>query len=236
MTRRKPVVSGDTIEVIYTDERWKLLRGLRDKAVKIMVCLKDNGFDSIVHGSVARGDVNKDSDIDIFIPVVVPSYKVELVLSSAEYPIYSREIVQATPWHSIKAHIYIDEKTSVTFPLTELRENEWEFYKFSGCLNVEELLAGKRVPGVDKRLMLIIPTEYGHIEMPVVGRESEVADILGVDVKVVEERVKILLRRDAIGRTGVYLKREVPKDETFESYLKKLADRDPIIRRRIFEK
>ena len=41
----------------------------------------------------------------------------------------------------------------------------------------------------------------------------------------------MLVRRDAIGRTGVYLKEELPPDESFEHALKRIADRDPAIRR-----
>ncbi|MHA1628204.1 MAG: nucleotidyltransferase domain-containing protein, partial [Candidatus Baldrarchaeia archaeon] len=91
------------------------------------------------------------------------------------------------------------------------------------------------VPGVDKRLILIEPTVKGHIESSIIGRESEVAKILGVSVDIIKERINVLLRRDKIGRTGVYLKRELSPHETFGEVLKKIADRDPIVRRRILK-
>jgi hypothetical protein len=108
-----------------------------------------------------------------------------------------------------------------------------DFYRFGGSLGRKELQEGSRVPGVDKRLMLIEPTKRGHISTPVVGNEELVAKKVGVNLKIVEERVKILMRRDTVGRTGVYLKRSLGPDDTFESVLKYEADRDPVVRRRV---
>ena len=56
---------------------------------------------------------------------------------------------------------------------------------------------------------------------------------VGVSLKIVEERVKILMRRDEVGRTGVYLKRQLAPDENFEAVLKHISDRDPVVRRRV---
>ncbi len=232
---KKPIKVRDKIEVIYTKERWELLKKFRDKALRIMELLERHGIRAITHGSVARGDVTLQSDIDIVILQTVSPFQVESVLHSAGFSFYSRQIIQATPWHSLKAHIYLDEKTVVTFPLVKLREREWEFYKFGGLVTISELKKNIRVPGVDKRLILIEPTSRGHLESSIIGREHEVAKILGVSIDVVEERVSILLRRDRIGRTGIYLKRELLSHETFGEVLKKIADRDPIVRRRILE-
>ncbi len=232
---KKPIRVRDKIEVIYTEERWKLLKELREKALRIMELLARYNIQTIAHGSIARGDVTPQSDIDIVIPQTVSPFQVESVLHSAGFDFYSRQIVQATPWHSLKAHICLDEKTVVTFPLVKLREREWEFYKFGGLVTINELRNNIRVPGVDKRLILIEPTVKGHIESSIIGRESEVAKILGVSVDIIEERINVLLRRDKIGRTGVYLKRELSPHETFGEVLKKVADRDPIVRRRILE-
>ncbi len=232
---KKPIKIRDKIKVIYTKERWELLKKFRDKALKIMELLARNNVQAIVHGSIARGDVTPQSDIDIVIPQTISPFHVESVLHSAGFDFYSRQIVQATPWHSIKAHIYLDEKTVVTFPLVKLRGREWEFYKFGGLVTINDLKKNIRVPGVDKRLILIEPTSQGHLESSIIGRESEVAKILGVSIDIVEERINILLRRDKIGRTGIYLKRELLPHETFGEVLKKIADRDPIVRRRILE-
>jgi predicted nucleotidyltransferase len=47
------------------------------------------------------------------------------------------------------------------------------------------------------------------------------------------DRVHALLRRDEVGRTGVFIERELAEDETFEQALKKLADENPAVRRRL---
>mgnify|MGYP000338937193 CR=1 FL=1 len=233
MRKIKPIKTGDIKEVIYSNNHWKLLEKLRSKAIKIMQILKARGLTPIIHGSIARGDVKPSSDIDIVIPYQVPSFKIETALEQAGIIPQQRMLVQATPKHVVKAHIQIDENTTITFPLMELRKLEREFYKFGGELTLDELLENKRVPGVDKRLMLIIPTEKGHLETPVIGREAEVARQLKVSIDIVNERVRVLTRRDEIGRTGVYLKRILTKNESFEEVLKKLVDQNPAIRRRM---
>ena len=91
----------------------------------------------------------------------------------------------------------------------------------------------RRVAGVDKRLMLIEPTDKGHIESGIVGREEETAKLLGISLETVLDRMHALLRRDKIGRTGVFIKRELAPDETFEQVLKKLAETKPEVRRRL---
>ncbi len=229
----KIVKRGDVKEVIYDKEHWNLLLKLRRKALGIMKILKNEGLEPIIHGSIARGDVKKTSDIDIVIPYVIPSFKIEIALEKAGIYPQKRELVQATPNHAIKAHIHIDEKTTVTFPLVELRRLEREFYKFGGELSFNDLKMNRRVAGVNKQLLLIIPTGKGHVEMPIIGRESEVARIIGVSIEIVNERIRVLTRRNEIGRTGVYLKRELLPNESFEDVLKKIAEEDPAIRRRL---
>ena len=232
---KKPVLRGDRVEIIYTDEVWKLLKEKRGRSIQIIECLSHHNIRSFVHGSVARGSVSQESDIDVVIPYVIPSFSVELALREGLgiNVFQKREIVHATPYHTPKAHIIIDELTTVTFPLTALRSREHEFYAFGGRLELDGLKIGKRVPGVDKRLLLIEPSAKGHHEWPIFGRESEAARLLGVSMNIVEERVKILLRRDEIGRTGTYLKRVLQKDEIFEEVLKRITDSDPVVRRRV---
>jgi predicted nucleotidyltransferase len=41
------------------------------------------------------------------------------------------------------------------------------------------------------------------------------------------------MKRDAVGRTGVFVKRELLQDEPFELALKKLAELNPAVRRRM---
>jgi predicted nucleotidyltransferase len=229
----KPTKQADTKEVTYSTERWAQLRELRGRAVLVMVALDAFHLQSIVHGSIARGDVNKDSDVDVFIPEVQNSFLVETALEKAGLPINARLIVQATPTYAMKAHIEIDECTVVSFPLMEMRRVEREFYSFGGEASLNQLKAGVRVVGVDKRLMLIEPTEVGHVESSVVGREEFVAGVLGISAETVLDRVHALLRRDLIGRTGVFVKRELAPDETFELALKKIAGVNPAVRRRM---
>ena len=76
---------------------------------------------------------------------------------------------------------------------------ELELYAFAGSIGPEQAESGDRVPGVDKRLMLIEPTETGHRESPVAGREGAVAKMLGVGVITVLDRVRTLRRRERTG-------------------------------------
>ena len=234
MPRTKPVRRDiGSQEVIYTKVQWSQLANLRQIAITLMETLEATGVAPLIHGSLSRGDVSETSDIDVYLPVVLPSFSVELALSQADYQVIHRELVHATPFHAIKAHIYLPNNSVVTFPLTNPSPIELDFYRFGGSLGRMELQEGSRIPGVDKRLMLIEPTERGHISTPVVGNEELVAKKVGVNLKIVEERVKILMRRDNVGRTGVYLKRHLHPDDTFESVLKYEADRDPVVRRRV---
>jgi len=230
---KKPVLRNESLEIIYDDNHWKLLKRLRAEAIKLMSILNRLSIFSIVHGSIARGDVSEESDIDIFIPDVVSSFLVETALERARVPISRRLLIQATPTYSIKAYIEIDEKRSISFPLSKLRKTEREFYKFGGEATLEMLRKNVRVPGVDKRLMLIEPTPEGHVESSIVGREGEVAKLLGISTKTVLDRVRVLKRRDEVGRTGLFIERELSPHETFESVLKKLSERNPAVRRRL---
>ena len=227
----KPVPRGDIVEVVYSPERWRLFKELRLRAAEVMEVLEEAGMETIVHGSVARGDVSPKSDVDLVIPYPTPSFKVEVALESRGLVPVERMMVMATPAHVVKAHLYLDERTCVTFPLVELTRLEREFYRFGGEARLEDVEKGVRVAGVDKRLMFIQPTEKGHVEEPVKGREVEVAERLRVSVDIVKERVYVLTRRDEIGRTGVYLKRRLAPHEGFEEVLRKLRDVDPAIRR-----
>jgi len=230
---KKPILRSERLEVKYDKKHWKLLRQLRAEAIKIMDILHSSRIFSVVHGSIARGDVSEKSDIDIFIPDVVSSFLVETTLERASVHISRRVLIQATPTYSIKAYIEIDEGRSISFPLSKLRKTEREFYKFGGEATLEMLKQEIRVPGVDKRLMLIEPTAGGHVESSIIGRENEVAKLLGVSVETVLDRVHALRRRDKIGRTGLFIEKVLSPEETFESALKELAEKNPAVRRRL---
>lgn len=230
---KKPLRRAERIEVVYRKKRWNILRELRTKAVEVMEALDRSHLNSIVHGSVARGDVSEKSDIDVFLPEPPSSFIIESTLQREELPFNRRLVVQATPLYAVKGYMEIDEQRCVSFPLVKLRPVERDFYKFGGQASLRMLKKDVRLHGVDKRLMLIEPAPKGHIESSIVDREEEVASLLGISLNTVYDRVHALLRRDRVGRTGVFIKRELSADETFEMALKKLADQNPAVRRRL---
>jgi predicted nucleotidyltransferase len=229
----KPSRGGDYREVVYGSERWALLKRLREKAAVLMSALDSFHLPSVVHGSIARGDVKAGSDIDVFIANVQNSFIVETALEKAGIHINNRLVVQATPTYAMKAHIEIDEEATVSFPLMDMRKVEREFYRFGGEINLAQLRDDVRVLGVDKRLMLIEPTLAGHTESSVVDREEAAARALGVSVETVLDRVHALQKRDNVGRTGVFVKRELPPHETIELALKRISDANAAVRRRM---
>ena len=230
---KKPMKRAERVEVVYDERRWRLLRQLRAKTIQIMETLDKCHLRSIVHGSIARGDVSETSDIDVFLPSPPSSFVIETSLERSGFRVHSRTIVQATPIYALKGYIGLDPRTNLSFPLVKLRPVEKDFYRFGGEGFLSTLIEDKRVLGVDKRLMLIEPTAYGHVESAIVGQEKMVANLLGVSLNTVLDRVHALLRRDEVGRTGVFIERELAPDETFEQAMKKLADQNPAVRRRI---
>ena len=207
----------DYIEVEYDEHHWALLRRKRGKAKRLLEVL--DRFPVIVHGSVARGDVDEDSDVDVVVLEPVPYSILRYILETSSLKIEHVELVMATPKTTPKLYIYVEDpedEVIVTTPVVRLSSKEEEFYKFSGCLTLKELLEDKRVPGVNKRLMLVIPTERGHVEMSIIGREGEVARILGVSQVIVKERIEMLTRRAEIGHTGLFIRQELDPDEPIE--------------------
>jgi len=230
---KKPVKRAERVEVVYGEKHWKLLAELRNEACKIMEILEKANLLCIVHGSIARGDVSAKSDIDVFLPNPPSSFIIESMLEHAGLKVNKRILVQATPSYAAKGYLELDPQRVVSFPLMKLRPVERDFYRFGGEATLQTLQNGQRVMGVDKRLMLIEPTARGHVESTTVGREETVAKLLNVSVETVLDRVHALLRRDVVGRTGVFIERELGSDETFEMVLKQLVDENPAVRRRI---
>ncbi|MBN1785924.1 MAG: nucleotidyltransferase domain-containing protein [Candidatus Methanofastidiosa archaeon] len=225
---KKKTVAYHREDIIYDNEHWETLKILRDEALTVMESIAM--YCPIAYGSVARGDVHKGSDIDIFIPIGISSYILDIALD--RFGIIEKTIAMATPWHLIKAHITLSNGATVTFPLVEFMNFEREFYYFGGAVGIDDIVHGRRVPGIDKRLMLIEPTEKGHIGTEITGNESMAAKIVGVPIEVIRERQQVLNRRDRVGRTGIYLKKHIAPDENIEAELKKLADKDTNIKRR----
>ena len=226
---KKPEVLHENRQVKYDQAHWDLLVDLRNSALEIVRSIKSVSVNPYVYGSVARGDISRSSDIDIIIPHQVSSYRLELVLGQT----VKRELVQATPSMVLKGHIHLPENIVVSFPLFKMRPREEEFYLWGGLIDCNGLEQNVRVPGVDKRLILIEPTEFGHIEHGVIGHEPATAKKLGVSIGIARERVRVLARRNTVGRTGVYLARELGEDESFEEVAKKLQDSNPALRRTI---
>ncbi|MEM3491197.1 MAG: DNA polymerase subunit beta, partial [Fervidicoccaceae archaeon] len=171
--------------------------------------------------------------VDIAVLNMTPSYIIEIALDRFGLKQFERKIVQATPMSTPKGYITLDPEglIVVSFPLARLQSREVEFYKFGGSISLEELQEGKRVLGVNKRLELIKPIEHGYLVSSILGREGEVASLLGISLETVLERMRVLSRRDKIGRTGVYLSELVSTGESFEQKLKEIAERDPAVRR-----
>jgi predicted nucleotidyltransferase len=230
---KKPVKRADRIEVVYSKKHWQLLLKLRQEATEIMDALEKGNISCITHGSLARGDVSINSDIDIFIPNPSGSFLIESAIEHGELTANRRILVQATPSYAAKGYIELTPRCVVSFPLMKMRSLERDFYRFGGEATLQTLRANERAVGVDKRLMLIEPTEHGHIEGSIVGRENNVAQLLSVSVETVLDRVHALLRRDEVGRTGVFVKRELAPDETFEMALQRLVNENPAVRRRL---
>lgn len=230
---KKPIKRAERIKVAYSTQRWKLLEELRNKATEIMEPLENANLPCIVHGSIARGDVSTKSDIDVFLPNPPSSFLIESTLERAGLKVDKRILVQATPSYAAKGYMELDPQRVISFPLMKLRPVERDFYQFGGEATLQTIRNKQRALGVDKRLMLIEPTAQGHVESTIVGKEETVAKLLKVSVETVLDRVHALLRRDRVGRTGVFIQRELTSDETFEMVLKQLADENPAVRRRL---
>lgn len=216
------------MEVEYTEEHWRLLKEKREIAKSVLLKLAETRLEGYVYGSVARGDVNKDSDID----VVIFNPKIfELDMIEADH----KFIIQATPISTPKAYISLDPEESIviTFPLTKLKKDEEEFYYFGGILSLKDLMEDKRVPGVNKKLELIIPTPKGHIQIPLLNNEEYASKILKISLSTIKEREQLLLRREEKGRRGVFLRYDLGKDENFAQAIRELSKHNKFFKRAI---
>ena len=216
-------------EVRYDEARWTLLEGLRERAAAVQRALP---VDSVAYGSVARGDVHPASDVDIVLLDPVASFEVELALEGVGHAV-DRRITIASPGSVPKANVELEDGTHVGWPLLAPRDRESGFYRFGGSIDARASGSRDRVPGVSKRLLLIVPTDGGHVESSVVGAEVEAARALDLPMEVVAERVRVLKRRDSVGRTGIFRSVPVGEGATFEQVLDGLANSNPTVRRQM---
>ncbi|MFX0002269.1 MAG: nucleotidyltransferase domain-containing protein [Candidatus Hodarchaeota archaeon] len=223
-------------KVIYSKDNWDLLKEKRKAASRLLDMFAKEGFNPFSHGSIARGDVHENSDIDIIFIHQIPPFQIELILDKNGFKNYFREIIMATPTDSIKLYIHLSELECITLPLSKLERKVMEFYDFGGKINLNQMKLNLRVPGIDKRLVLIKPYSQGHEEISIIGNEANAAKEVGISIDILNEREKVLLRREKYGRTGVFLKRSIQINETIEDVLKKLAKRKSIIRKKLFKK
>ena len=225
----KPLRVKDEVEVVYSREHWRLLCELRSRARQLLTALPE----ALLVGSVARGDVHGGSDVDIALLEPSPPSIVEERLAGKGINVVVRELVQATPLSTPRLYIHLEGNSKVSVPLAPLARLEEEFYRFAGSIGLAQLEKGERVAGVNKRLLAVIPTPRGHIEFSIIGREEEVARMLGVSVDVVKDRVSALTRRDERGRTGLYLRLEIPAWESPEEAIARVAKRVPALRNKL---
>jgi len=220
---KKIAGQGDNLEVVYTKEDWRIFKDMRNKAYEISSFLHSSGYRCFVYGSIARGDVKKGSDIDFFIENVRSPSSFEYLLRFNLGSPFKRIIVQATPSKVPKAHLFYNMNIVMSIPIHRLSKLDIEFYKFAGKLYLYSDNIFDRVPGVNKQLILIIPSNKGHVEIPLIGNEKIAIKILGISEGIIRERIRVLSRRDKIGRTGVYMKYEIPPGESIEEAIKKLG-------------
>ena len=214
----------------YNEKELALLKSLRNKAKFLLSKLESRDIKAFVHGSVARGDVTKSSDIDIFIPYNISSFRLDLIDS---FKNADRRIIMGTPNSNIKGLFTLTEKISVSFPLTPPTEREVDFYKFSGLAYLEDIQKNRYSLGVTKQLLLIEPTENGYWYSSVLNNKKRTINCLKISQQMVDERIRVLLRRDKVGRTGKFLDHHLTPDENFEKTLVQLSAQNVIIRKKL---
>ncbi|AEE93562.1 DNA polymerase subunit beta [Acidianus hospitalis] len=214
------------MQIEYTEEQWKLFNEKRRRAKEILESLYYRGIKGYAYGSIARGDVKKTSDIDI---IVFEPNILELDLLEADH----KYIIQATPISTPKAYISLnpEETEVISFPLSKLKKDEEEFYYFGGLVSLEDIINGVRKPGINKELKLIIPNKNGHEEIPLKGNEDYATRLLKISITTINEREKLLMKREDKGRTGVFLKYELATNENFEEAIRELSRRNKFFRR-----
>jgi len=217
----------------YNEEEKELLTIFRTEAITLLKILEEVGLEAFVHGSVARGDVSSTSDIDIHIPIQISSFRLGLLKN---FDFADRRIIMGTPNSTIRGILIRHDNVSISYPLSTPRERETEFYQFSGLLYLEDLKQNSRIVGVTKQLILIEPEGDGYWVSSVIANRKRAIQILNLSQQIVDERIRVLERRDRIGRTGLLLNYALSHDENFEQALRHIADRNVIVRRMLKKK
>ncbi len=233
MVREKVAGEADFAKIRYNEEHWKILREKREKAKTILETIPN--LSPRIYGSIARGDVTPQSDIDIVIPFSIDEYQLLPVLDNLNAGrLLNRDVVQATPLAALKAVITFSDEISLTFPLVQLFPREHDFYKFGGSINLDGIKTNTRVPGINKKLLLVEPTSEGHTETRITrDNASSAAKLLDITIDTIYERIRVLERRDKVGRTGIFLKRSLGPDESFSEVLRQIESTNPAAKRRI---
>ncbi len=222
--------------VAYTRDHLNLLNYKRTRSIELLEMFVKESLNPFIYGSVARGDVHRDSDIDIIFLQLIPPYQIEIILEKYGINNYFREIIMATPSDTLKMYIHLNELESITIPLSKFDKKSEAFYDFGGKVNLNQLNNNLRVPGINKRLVLIKPTLEGHEEYSIIGNEHLAAKQVNVSIDLINERKRVLLKREKHGRTGVFLKRLLDLNESTEVVLKKLANEKSFVRKKLFQK
>ena len=222
--------------VTYSKNHLKLLQQKRERSKTLLEMFVKEGLNPFIYGSIARGDIHNDSDIDMVLIQSIAPYQIEIILDKNGFNNYFREIIMATPADTLKLYIYLNELESITIPLSKFNKKSSEFYDFGGKINLNQIINSIRVPGINKRLVLIQPTSDGHEEYSIIGNENLAAKQLNIGINLINERKRVLLRREKFGKTGVFLKRSIGVGETTELVLKQLSNKNTIVRKKLLQR
>ncbi|OLS20481.1 MAG: hypothetical protein HeimC3_40300 [Candidatus Heimdallarchaeota archaeon LC_3] len=188
-------------------------------------------FHPFCYGSIARGDIELSSDSDIIIDPT-PSYKYELLLKEKWL---SRTIIQATPNHGPKTVYEFPNKMHLTVPFTNLSQRESEFLNFGGKLSLPKFQNGEFSSGINKRLMLVESQDKKGFTFKYIAIKSMpihlVARKVNVGVGIILERIRVLSKRDEIGRTGLFIKHILNPGDQPEGVLRELASKNSELRK-----
>ena len=148
-----------------------------------------------------------------------------------------RKIVQGTPNQTPKMEYQLGVNTNIhlSVPFVQLSNRENDFISFAGKLSLTKFQNGEYANCVNKKLLLVEPMDnkgynyhYTSIrDLPY----NDIAKKINVGVDIILERIRVLSRRDDIGRTGLYIDYELNPSEEPEKVLKELASQRQELRR-----